>query len=486
MPKKKAAPKKSARGGSASGGKASTKKTAAKKKVAPKKKAAPKKTAAKAAPKKKVAEVKGTRSKKTPTLLRGMKDILPKDAWYWRQMYDAAQSIVDAYGYDRIETPVLEEASLFVRSIGKGTDVIDKEMYIFDDRDGSQVGLRPEATAGISRSYIGHGMHTYPQPVKVWYWGSMFRHDRPQAGRFREFRQFDCEVIGAHEPVVDAELICMAYNYLRDLGLSTNVHVNSIGTPEDRERYIIELVGYLRSKRSYLSDLSKQRLNKNPLRILDSKEEQDQPILEEAPQIIDWLSDDSRKFFMTVLEYLDELNIPYVLDSKLVRGLDYYSDTVFELYEDDLEKGSQNALGGGGRYNGLIEQLGGQPTPASGFALGLERVVAAVRRKQDEDAGQVYPNSKIFFAQLGEQARRRSLAIIEDLRRKGIMVRHNLGKPALKAQLELANKFGATHTVILGQKEVQDGTVIIRDMESGIQEIIDQEKIEQELKKLLK
>ncbi|MFA4831035.1 MAG: histidine--tRNA ligase [Patescibacteria group bacterium] len=434
---------------------------------------------------KKEARLSGSNTK-TPNLLRGFKDIMPKDEYYWKLMRHAAEGIAEAYGFSWIETPILEEASLFVRSLGKGTDVIEKEMYIFEDADGKKVALRPEATASVARAYIAHGMQTAPQPVKVWYWGQMFRHDRPQAGRYREFHQFSCESLGVHEPVVDAELIVVAYNFLRDLGISSQVRINSIGTLEDRERYIIELVGYLRSKRSYLCEDCRKRINKNPLRCLDCKQEQCRPILEEAPQIIDWLGDDSKKFFMTVLEYLDEVDVPYTLDSTLVRGLDYYTDTVFELYQEDEEGGAQSALCGGGRYNGLTEQLGGQPTPGSGFSIGLERVTTVLRRNLQDDMDKtVSQGPKLFFAQLGEQARRRSLYLIEELRRNGLVVRHNLGKSSLKAQLELANKFGVTHTIILGQKEFQDGTIIIHDMESGIQEIIDQKKLKQEVKKLI-
>ena len=460
------------------------KKVAVKKAEAKKVKVKKTRVEAPAAPAREVSAPIKARGAKTPSLLRGMRDIMPKDEYFWKRMYHGAENIAEAYGYERIETPMLEEAALFVRSLGRGTDVIEKEMYIFEDRDGTKVALRPEATASVARAYISHGLHTAPQPVKVWYWGAMFRHDRPQAGRFREFHQFSCEALGVHEPVVDAELILVAYNFLRDLGIATQVHVNSIGTPEDRERYVVELVGYLRSKRSYLCADCLRRMNKNPLRALDCKEEQCQPIIEEAPQIVDWLSDESKKFFMTVLEYLDELDVPYVLRPTLVRGLDYYTDTVFELYQEDAEQGAQSALGGGGRYNGLVLELGGQPTPGSGFSIGLERVVSALRRM--EEASPHPPEGpKIFFAQLGEQARRKTLAFIEDLRRNGLVVRHCLGKSSLKAQMELASKYGATHTIILGQKEVQDGTIIIRDMESGIQEIIDQKKLKQEVKKLL-
>ncbi len=460
---------------------ATRKKKSIKKSVKTKKKTPSKRTLkSKVAPAKakSASDIRVSSKAKTPSLLRGMKDLLPKDAKYWKRMHHEAEDITEAYGYQRMETPILEEASLFIRSIGKGTDVVDKEMYIFEDRDGTKIALRPEATASIMRAYISHGLHTKPQPVKVWYWGPMFRHDRPQAGRYRQFRQFGCETLGEHDPVIDAELIIVGYNFLKDLGIDTIVHVNSIGTNEDRQNYIMELVEYLRSKRGYLCDDCKKRINKNPLRVLDCKKEQCRPVIGEAPQIIDWLSDKSKDFFMKVLEYLDEMEIPYVLQSTLVRGLDYYTDTVFEFYVEDEEQRSQNALGGGGRYNGLAEQLGGKETPGSGFALGLDRVLSVLKKQEKQQEGEVKPEQRgIFFAQLGEQARGRALYLIEELRRSGIRVHHNLAKHALKVQLELADKHNVKHTLILGQKEVQDGTIIVRDMDSGIQEIIDQNKL---------
>lgn len=422
--------------------------------------------------------------------LRGMKDIFSREGEMFQRTRHTAETIAHAYGFSYIETPILEQASLFIRSIGKGTDVVDKEMYTFDDKDGSKVCLRPEGTASVARAYVNHGMHTLSQPVKAWYFGPMFRHDRPQAGRYRMFHQFGCETMGEHSPVVDAELISVAFNMLKDLGINVSVRINSIGTREDRENYLVELVGYLRSKRSYLSEESKKRMVKNPLRVLDSKDEQDLAVLEEAPQIVDWLGDSSKKFFMSVLEYLDEAEIPYVLTPTLVRGLDYYTDTVFELVEDGVEETQQNSLGGGGRFNGLIEHLGGASTPASGFSIGIERVMLSLRRIEDEKrkAGEVIQDKKqpaVFFAQLGEQARKRALLLIERLRRSGIIVSHNLAKSSIKAQLEIANKIGASYTLILGQKEVQDGTIITRNMESGIQEIVDQKKIEHVVRKLL-
>lgn len=440
--------------------------------------------------------VKGPKGK-LPSLLRGMKDVLPKDWPHWKKLYHTAEDIAEAYCFGYIETPVLEEASLFVRSIGRGTDIVEKEMYAFDDRDGARVALRPEFTAGVVRAYISHGMHTLPQPVKLWSFGQLFRHDRPQAGRYRQLHQFNCESLGARDPAVDAELIVVAYNFLRDLGIETNVFINSIGTPEDRQSYLVELTGYLRTKRSYLCEDCKKRIVRNPLRALDCKNESCRPILEEAPQVIDWLSDVSKNYFTKVLEFLDELDVPYILKPTLVRGLDYYTETVFEIYEDPSAVrqahgsgqdggvgGQQTALCGGGRYDLLVSELGGPPTPACGFAMGMERVLSILRRKAEENKDAASEKSdKVFFAHLGEQARRRTLKLIEGLRRDGIVVHHSLGKTALKAQLELANKFGVAYTLILGQKEAQDGTVIIRDMESGIQEIIDQKKLKSELEK---
>lgn len=432
-----------------------------------------------------VLSVKGAKGK-VLTLLRGFKDILPRDERYWKKMRHLAEELAEVYGYGWMETPMVEEASLFVRSIGRGTDVVDKEMYVFEDRDATKVCLRPENTAGIARAYILHGMQSWPQPVKVWYWGPMFRHDRPQAGRYREFHQLGYETIGAKDPVVDAELIAVGYYFLRDLGLSTIVYVNSIGTVEDRQNYIVELTGYLRTKRAYLCEECKKRLVKNPLRVLDCKNPDCQAVLSEAPQIIDWLSEASRNYFMKVLEYLDDLGIPYELKSTLVRGLDYYTDTVFEYYKEAGEEGAQSALGGGGRYDGLIMELSGRAgAPACGFSIGLERVISALREKEKEKGELFEETNKVFFAQLGEQARRQALKLLENMRSQGIIVKHNLGKAALKAQLELANKYKAVFTLILGQKEVQDGTIIIRDMDSGIQEIVDQKKIVQVLKRKL-
>ncbi|MFZ6015817.1 MAG: histidine--tRNA ligase [Patescibacteria group bacterium] len=417
-------------------------------------------------------------------LIRGMRDLLPSDWPYWRMAFENAQKVCDSYGFGRIETPVVEETALFVRGVGKQTDIVEKEMYSFETSGGDNVCLRPENTAAICRSYIQHGMLNLPQPVKLWYWGPMFRHDRPQAGRYRQFWQFGAEMIGEEDAVVDAQLALIAWRFLKDLGLDTVVRINSIGTPESRLNYRNALVAYFRPKRNRLNEDDKKRLLKNPLRLLDSKDPEVMEMKVEAPQIVDWLDEPSKNHFMQVLEYLDEVGVPYQLDPFLVRGLDYYTKTVFELY-DANDEGEQEpiALGGGGRYDGLMEILGGRPTPAAGFAIGLDRVVSRLKAREDIRI----PEEKVdvFVAQLGESGRKRALALFEELRKAGIKVAEAFAKNSIKAQMDLANKLNAKYTIIIGQKEVLDETAIIRDMDAGTQEIIDAKKIVQVLEKKL-
>jgi len=436
---------------------------------------------------KKVLKPLEKKGKKVFGLIRGMHDILPKEEKYWKKIYHTVEALAEYFQFGRVDTPILEEAGLYIRSLGRGTDVVEKEMYIFEDRDGTRVCLRPEGTAAVSRAYIMHGMWNNQQPVKMWYWGPMFRHDRPQAGRFRQFYQVSCETIGTADPMADVELIVLAYNLFQDLNLPVEVRINSIGTPEDRQRYKTELINYYRSKRSYLCEDCRMRLSKNPMRLLDCKVEQCQPIKEEAPQIIDWLSESSKSHLMKVLEYLDDLSIPYVLTPTLVRGLDYYTHTVFEFYATGLvAETAQSALGGGGRYDLLIEELGGKPTPAAGFSLGVERIVAAVKAYNEQNKiSWPAPAVDAFFAQLGDRARSRALKMINDLRRSGLKIAFNFFKNSLKTQMELANNYKVPYTLILGQKEVQESSIIIRDMESGVQEIVDQKKLESVLKRKL-
>jgi len=420
---------------------------------------------------------------------KGMEDILPKDEKYWRKMYELAQDLVDTYEYKRIETPVLEDRDLFTRSVGGDSDIVNKEMYEFEDKGGNEVVLKPENTASIARAYIENGMRVDPKPVKLWYWDQFYRYEQPQSGRYRRFHQFGCESLGTKLPIVEAELINICYDFFSDLGLNVQININSIGSAEDRENYLVELKGYLNSKKSYLSDKSKDKLEENPLRVLDSKQEEDQPIIEEAPQIIDWISEESKQYLMTVVEYLDHMEIPYELDSTLVRGLDYYSDTVFEIFETGEEIKKKNSLGGGGRYDNLITELGGkEETPAAGFSIGLERTVTAMRRKEQEDEDykiEELNQHDIFFAQLGKKARHQTLKLLSKLRKEGIKVHNNLAKEALRDQLETANDLEVDHALILGQKEANNNNIILRDMETGNQETISQENIVGEVKNLI-
>jgi len=445
------------------------KKETEKKPKAAKPKAPAKKPAAgEEAPKKKT---------KTPELLRGFRDILPEEQGRWNAIRDVARGIAEAYSFDRIDLPILERTELFNRTIGKGTDILEKEMYIFSDPSNRSVSLRPEATASVARAYINHGMLERPQPVKMYYEGQMFRHDRPQAGRYRQFYQIGFESIGVKEPIVDAQLIYLGYSIMRDLGLNVKVKINSIGTSECRQAYLAELVAYMRPHRSKLGEEDKRRLQKNPLRLLDSKDPITQELLEGAPQILDWLDDKSKDHFMRVLEFLEEVEVPFDLNPHLVRGLDYYTHTVFEyVLADDEGKKAQNALGGGGRYDGLIEQLGGrEETPGCGLALGIERIARAMDAAEIDPPAR--PQPSVFFAQLGDAARRVGMRLFEDFRQAGIPVAEAFGKNSLKAQLETANKLDVQLTLILGQKEVLDQTIIIRDMESGAQEIVDATKV---------
>ena len=323
-----------------------------------------------------------------------------------------------------------------------------------------------------------------PWPFNFDYGGRFFLRENPEAGRYRQFNQLGYEVLGDSSPVIDAQLIVLTYNLLQKLGLrEVSIQINSIGTAAARKIYKQELLTYYRNKRKLLCQNCKKRLTKNPLRLLDCMEVGCQPLKAEAPQIVDWLDEESKAHFMKVLEYLDGLDIPYVLNPYLVRGLDYYTKTVFEIWPGEKLEGAQSALGGGGRYDDLVEMLGGRPTPAAGFSLGIERLILALKEKQIKIPGEAAP--KIFLAQIGDQAKIKALALFEALRQEKIKVAENFTKGGLKVQLELANQLGVRYVLILGQKEVVDGTILIRDMESGVQEVVDFKKIIGEIKRKL-
>jgi histidyl-tRNA synthetase len=417
---------------------------------------------------------------------RGMRDILPQDQAYWQQVRRVTEKAAADFGYRRIDLPVVEFSNLFVRSVGEGTDIVDKEMYSFTTKGGEKVSLRPEFTAGVARAYIQRGMHVAPRPVKLYYSGPCYRYDRPQEGRFREFFQFGCEALGEIDPIVDAQIIQMGWRIIYQLGIkNVRVNINSIGCPSCRKSYRSLLVSYFESKRQKLCFDCKRRLDANPLRILDCKEDKCVQVRMSAPQSIDHLCEECRVHFKELLEYLEELEIPFEIDPSLVRGLDYYTKTVFEFYTQiDGEETKKNALGGGGRYDGLIKSLGGEDTPAVGFSLGLDRLVGEMKKMGLKFYKE--PKPRVFLAQLGLFAKKKSLRLFESLERAGIMVAESFGRGSLKSQLKVADRMRVELTLILGQKEAIDGTIIIKDMTSGTQEIIDGSKVVDEVKKRLK
>ena len=416
----------------------------------------------------------------TPQLVRGMHDILPADWPYWNFVTDTLESVSTSYGYERIETPIVERTQLFTRAIGTTTDIVEKEMFAFTDQSEENLSLRPEYTAGIARAYIEHGMVSWPQPVKLFSFGPHFRHERPQAGRYRQFYQLDFEILGEDDAVADSQLILATAALFEHLSIPVTFQINSVGCPVCRPKYRQVLVDYYKTKRSELTEEEKKRLQKNPLRLLDSKEENLVEINKKAPPIVDYLCEECRNHFMKLIEHLDEVEFTYQLSPGLVRGLDYYTRTVFEVWGD---QGAASSFGGGGRYNNLIEQLGGRPTPAVGFAAGVERLVSELRRLEIPIPKRRQPD--VFIASLGEGAKKKALKLFEELRQRGLRVSESFTKNGLKGQMEVANKLGARFTLVLGQKELLDSTIIIRDMENGIQETIDVKKVVPELMKRL-
>lgn len=416
--------------------------------------------------------------------LRGMKDVLPEDQPYWEQLRRVTERLARDYGFSRIDVPVVEFTNLFTRSIGSGTDIVEKEMYSFVTKGGDKVSLRPEFTAGICRAFIQHGMHILPKPVKLFSAGPVYRYDRPQEGRYREHYQVNFDAFGEIDPILDAQMIQIAHRVIQSLGIkSVQVQVNSIGCPTCRKNYIALLTNYLESKKNKLCQDCKRRMETNPLRVLDCKEDKCSQVAASAPQSVDHLDDDCRNHFKTLLEYLDELDLPYIINPQLVRGLDYYTKTVFEI-RSGLEDGKQNSLGGGGRYDGLIKMMGGEDTPAIGFALGMERVIMEMKKVQAKSYRP--PRPKVFLAQLGNLAKKKSLRLFADLEKNGILVAESFGRGSLKSQLKIANRLGVELTLILGHKETLDGTVIVKNMSTGVQETIAMGKLIDWIKKKLK
>lgn len=415
---------------------------------------------------------------------RGMKDVLPEEQPFWEQIRKVSERLARDYGFLRIDVPMLEYANLFTRSIGEGTDIVEKEMYSFATRGGDKVALRPELTAGICRSYVQHGMNVLPKPVKLFSFGPVYRYERPQEGRYREHHQINFDAFGEQDPVLDAQVIQVACRVVQSLGIKfIQVQLNSIGCPECRKDYRELLVNYLESKKNKLCENCRRRLDINPLRVLDCKEDKCSQVAALAPQSIDHLCVECRVHFKSLLEYLDELELPYAINPRLVRGLDYYTKTVFEIWSGQ-EDGRKHSLGGGGRYDKLVKIIGGEETPAIGFGLGVERLVIEMKRVQARPFRMQRP--KVFLAQLGDLAKRKSLKLFAELEKNGILTAESFGRGSLKSQLRTADRLKVEITLILGQKEALDGTVIVKNMLTGVQEIVRTDKLPEIIKKKLK
>ena len=428
-----------------------------------------------------------------------MHDILPEEQKYWRYILKKTESIIEDYGFERIDTPIVESTELFLRGVGESTDIVEKEMYSFKTRGGDDLSLRPEGTAGVVRAYIENGMQVRPHPVKLYYYGPMFRHDQPQAGRYRQHWQLAVETIGDASEIVDAELIFVAYKILESLGLKNyNVQINSLGDASSRAVYTRSLKDYYKSRLKKVCASCKNRFKNNILRMLDCKEEFCREVTKDAPPIFDFLSEDSKKHFKRTIEILDECKIPYILNQNLVRGQDYYTHTIFEFVPEteELEKGPEGqvipvtpspglALGGGGRYDRLIDMLGGPKTPAAGWAFGLDRIVLALKQN-NINVPEIGIKPKVFLAQLGDAAKKKSLMLFESMRKSGIEIKSSLGRDSIKSQLRIAHRLGVRYTLIFGQKEAIDSTIIIREMDTGIQETVLLSKVVDEMKKRLK
>ena len=395
--------------------------------------------------------------------VRGVRDILPSETGRWQRVEAAGRATFEAYGYREIRLPLFERTELFARGIGDETDIVKKEMYTFEDRGGDSLTLRPEATAGLVRAYIEHGFQVEPKPVRLYTIGPMFRYERPQAGRYRQFHQANVEALGEPSPAVDAEVVCMLMDFFRALGLGDRLvlHVNSIGDAGDRAGYVARLVEYFTPHVAELCAECQARLGRNPLRVLDCKVPACQPVIEKAPSILDSLSVDAARHFDSVRGYLDAMGQTYSVTPRLVRGLDYYVRTTFEVKTTEL--GAQDAVAGGGRYDGLVERLGGPADPGIGFAIGLERVVLLLG---DAVAG---PRPLALIIPLGDAALQRLMPVARAVRQGGVVAELGYGARKLPRELERANKLGVAYAVIAGDNELAAGEALVREMKTGEQ-----------------
>lgn len=417
---------------------------------------------------------------KTIQSIRGMHDVLPDESYQWQNFEQIVRDLMSVYGYREIRMPSVESTDLFSRSIGEVTDIVEKEMYTFEDRNGDLLTLRPEGTAGCVRAGIQHGI-LHNQVQRLWYMGPMFRHERPQKGRYRQFHQFGVETFGIADPDIDAELIIMTARLWKLLQLEDiRLELNTLGSNEARAKYREILLDYLSANHDQLDEDSLRRLDSNPLRILDSKNPEMKSMIQRAPSLLDYLDTESAEDFEQLKQYLDDAGIEYTINPRLVRGLDYYCKTVFEWVTDQL--GAQGTVCAGGRYDGLVEQLGGRSTPAAGFALGIERLLA-MREAANIEVPQGQPD--VYLLLQGESSSRKGLLLAERLRDEcpGLSVLSNCGGGSFKSQMKKADKSGAVIAVILGENEIAENTVTVKFLrEQKQQQTINQSDISEFLK----
>jgi histidyl-tRNA synthetase len=399
--------------------------------------------------------------------VKGMNDILPDQAGWWQKVETAAREVLENFGYREIRTPVLEKLELFARSIGESTDIVEKEMYAFQDRNGERLALRPEATASIVRSYVQHALHSDSAPMKLYEIGPMFRHERPQKGRYRQFHQIDAEVFGIRSPMIDAEMMHMLSLFLDRIGLSGVIlNINTLGCPECRKTYRDILKDFLAQKGDQFCPDCLRRRETNPLRVFDCKVEKCRTLLESAPMLIDHICEDCREHFDAVKDNLEKLGTDYVINPRIVRGLDYYMRTTFEVITDRL--GSQNAIGGGGRYNGLVRDLGGPDVPAIGFAIGMERLIMLLQQEHREQVRA----PRVFIASLGDRPREHAFVIVQQLRGSSLEAEMDYEGRSLKSQMRRADKSGARYVLILGEDELMRREIQLRDMRTKTQRVM--------------
>ena len=412
--------------------------------------------------------------------VKGTNDVLPEESYKWQYIEDKMLKTAALFGFKEIRVPVFEHTEVFKRSVGDTTDVVQKEMYTFDDKGGRSITLRPELTAGVIRSVIENGLYNQSLPQKVCYIGGCYRYEKPQAGRLREFHQFGVECIGAAAPSADAEVICLANNILSGIGIEgLSLEINSIGCPECRAKYHQALKNYFESKKEALCETCKDRLYRNPMRILDCKSPVCSDIAKDAPVMIDFLCEECDNHFEKVKSHLDEMNIKYTVNPTIVRGLDYYTRTVFEFISGDI--GAQSTVCGGGRYDKLMEQMGAPATASLGFAMGLERLLM-VLENQNKSIGKK-PDCHIYIAPMGEAAAIKASALCFALRNDGISAQTDICGRGLKAQMRYANKIGAKYSVVLGDDELNSGTARLKNMENGEETEIKLDNLSQIIRK---